>query len=304
MSTPTLPPLVVIVGPHASGKTALGVALAREYNGEVVSADSRQVYRYMDLGTNKITTDEMQGVAHHLIDIAEPTRRYTVVDFQRDAGVALNDITARKHLPFLVGGTMLYIDAVVDNYLFPATGVASPKLDLYHDMTTDELYEKLKKVDPGALAFIEQGNRRRILHALHVAHSTGKRFSEQRTRGPAQWHTLKLGIWRDRNETNQRIDRWIDTHVSDAMIDEVRTLHDQHKVSWETLDAFGLEYRYISRMLRDTLTRNEMLTQLKTASHQYAKRQMTWWKRDPEITWLDDEKSARAHLDRFLCDTQ
>src|SRR5437899_603047 len=243
-----LPKLAVIAGPTASGKSALGITLARLFDGEIVSADSRQVYRGLDLGTAKVTLGERALAPHHLLDVADPGDIYTVARFQQEAISAINAILARAHRPFLVGGSPHYIQAVVDHLDIPPV---SPRPELRAQLEARPLEDivcQLEQLDPQGAATIDRQNPRRVIRALEVCLVTGQPFSAQRRVSAPLYDCLLLAIAWPRPELYARIDERVDERVRQGMVQEVRALL-AGGLSHERLEAFGLEYRFISRFL-------------------------------------------------------
>lgn len=283
-----LPKLVAVVGANASGKSSLGVALARAFDGEVVSADSRQVFRGLDLGSGKITPEEAQGVVHHLIDVAEPGAFFSMYDFQKLAYAAIDDILARGRQPFLVGGTGLYVASVTEGYVMSDR---APDLNYRAELetySTDALYNMLLEKRPDIE--IDRYNRNRVMRVLEKLHDGDDGHGQSEPR----YETLKLGVGWDRETIRRRIDERLEKRVRAGMIDEVRDLIDAG-VSREFLMKLGLEYRFITRYIDGEFSsEREMLDLLSTAIKQFAKRQMIWFRRDPDIRWLDLSGDYRA----------
>ena len=293
-----LPKLVAVVGVNASGKSSLGVALARAFDGEVVSADSRQVFRGLDLGSGKITPEEAQGVVHHLIDVAEPGAFFSMYDFQKLAYAAIDDILARGRQPFLVGGTGLYVASVTEGYVMSDR---APDLNYRAELetySTDALYNMLLEKRPDIE--IDRYNRNRVMRVLEKLHDGDDGHGQSEPR----YETLKLGVGWDRETIRRRIDERLEKRVRAGMIDEVRNLIDAG-VSREFLMKLGLEYRFITRYIDGEFSsEREMLDLLSTAIKQFAKRQMTWFRRNPDIVWLDMAGDPYAQaceaIDAFL----
>jgi tRNA dimethylallyltransferase len=281
VSTKTRAPLIAVVGTNASGKSGLAVRLAMRYGGEIVSADSRQVFRSFDLGSGKITPAEMQGVPHHLLDVCSAGEFFSVAEFQRLAYVAIGGILSRGRLPFLAGGTGLYVDSVVDGYV-----LSEVKPDLAYrrqleELTTQELYQLLSERLPGAP--IDAHNRNRVMRRLEMLQAGDPGHGERKPR----YRALKLGVTWPRETLCRRIDERLSQRMKDGMLDEVRTLLDSG-VSPVFLRKLGLEYRYLSAyLLGEIQSEPEMLAELSRAIKRFAKRQMTWFRRDPSIRWLD-----------------
>lgn len=289
--------LIVIAGTNASGKSGLGVELASRYGGEVVSADSRQVFRGLDLGSGKIMPQEMRGVPHHLIDVCQPGDFFSMADFQRLAYAAIDGIQARGKLPFLVGGTGLYVDAVAEGY---ELSDRAPDLALRAELethTTPELYQMLQEKLPGTE--IDPRNRNRVMRALERLAADDYHPGKRQPR----YEVLKLGVSWDRETLKQRIDERLERRLRDGMVQEVQGLLDAG-VSREFLMKLGLEYRYLTRYLDGELTYEQMVLELGNAIKKFAKRQVTWFKKDPAIHWLDMRADpvaqAAALIDRFL----
>lgn len=297
-------PLIAVVGTNASGKSALGVELARRLDGEVVSADSRQVYRDLDLGTGKLTAAEMRGVPHHLLDVAAVTDVYSVADFQRDAYAVIDDIEARGRRPLLVGGTGLYLDAVTEGYQLAAAPPDRARRVQLEELALDALATRLQELDPVAAAAVDPRNRRRLVRAVEVA-ERGVGYAETRRRQP-RYDVLKLGLTWPPDVLRRRIhDRLVD-RLAHGLVGEVRALLAAG-VPTARLDELGLEYRFVLRHVEGGDAGDEKLTaELGAAIFRFARRQQSWFRRDPGIRWLDVEGEyateaealARAFLDR------
>lgn len=276
-----LPKLVVIAGTNASGKSGLGVKLAGHYGGEIISADSRQTFRGLDLGSGKITPEEMQGVPHHLIDVAEPGDFFSMHDFQRLAYTAIDDIIAREKTPFLVGGTGLYVASVTEGYLMSSSAPDLEYRNYLETFTTPRLYEMLIEQLPDIE--IEKNNRNRVMRVLEKLHAGDDYVPSCEKR----YDTLKLGVTWDRETLKARIDERLERRLNEGMIEEVKGLMDAG-VSLEFLYKLGLEYRFIAQYLTGEIPdKADMIEQLGNAIKKFAKRQMTWFRRDKDIIWLD-----------------
>lgn len=292
------PKLIVILGPTATGKSALAVRLAKHIGGEVISADSRQVYRGMDIGTGKITKKEMRGVPHHLLDVASPKQQYSVARFVRDAKKAAVDIHKKKRIPIIVGGTGLYIDALSRGTSLPEV---PPNLNLraqLEKLTTEKLFALLKKKDSRRAHTIDRHNRRRLIRALEIVELLGK-VPPAQTR--SDFETLFIGLTLPQEQLRKKIHRRLSARMSRGMVAEVRKLH-KNGVSWKKLEEFGLEYRNIAQYLQKKIPKQEMLLRLTKDIKHYAKRQMTWFKRHPDIHWfsLSDFEKIKVLSKKFL----
>ncbi len=293
-------PLIVILGPTASGKSGLGIALAQHFHGEIVSADSRQVYRGLDIGTAKVTAEERALVPHHLLDIADPDGIYTVAQFQRDALAAINDILARGLQPFLVGGSPHYIQAVVDSLDIPQV---PPQPELRAQLEARPLAELLvllEELDPKSAATIDRNNPRRILRALEVCITSGKPFSEQRGISAPRYRSFLLGIHWPRQVLYSRIDARVDERIQQGMVQEVQGLLAQG-VTHERLEALGLEYRFVSRWLRgEFASEAQMVERLKYAIHDFTRRQLTWFRKDQRIVWIEGGDTLEQNAEQIV----
>ena len=275
------PKVVAVVGTNASGKSALGVELAKRYGAEIISADSRQVFRGLDLGSGKITQEEMQGVPHHLIDVREPNEFFSMADFQRMSYTAIDGILARGRLPMIVGGTGLYVDSVLDGYLLSDREPDLAYRAELEKLTTPQLYDMLLTLVPDAQ--VDRNNRNRVMRMIERIHDGDDAVPGKQPR----YRSLRLGVSWPREVLAQRIDERLKMRVEQGMIEEVQGLMDRGATK-EFLLGLGLEYRFITQYLTGAIPdRDEMLRLLAIAIKQFAKRQMTWFRRNPDIVWLD-----------------
>jgi tRNA dimethylallyltransferase len=299
-SPPGNPFVVAIVGPTGVGKTSLAVALAAHLRLEIVSADSRAVYRWMDIGTAKPTLEERRRVPHHLIDVVDPDERYSLAVYQQQALRAIQRITARGRLPLLVGGAGLYVSAVCDGLAMPDVPPDFGFREALEARARAEgwqaLQPELERVDPESARRIDPKNVRRVIRALEVFHATGRPFSAWQTpleNPPVD--SLLIGLDLERHALNARIDRRIDAWVADGFVDEVRGLLARGYAP-ELPSMSGLGYREIAQFVRGELTLGDAVTRLKHATHQYAKRQMTWFRHRPGIHWLDAASATAEEI--------
>ncbi|MBI2011055.1 MAG: tRNA (adenosine(37)-N6)-dimethylallyltransferase MiaA [Candidatus Colwellbacteria bacterium] len=295
------PKIIVILGPNASGKSALGVGLAKKFSGEIISADSRQVYRGLDIGTGKITKREMAEIRHHLLDVASPKRVFTVAQYQKLAQAVLEDILRRGKLPIIVGGTGLYIDALLYNTPFPAVP-PNPKLrQKLEKESSESLFKKLERLDPDRAANIDPKNKRRLVRALEIVLATAKPVPAliRANKGINDFRVLKIGIALPEEKLKDGIARRLEQRIKTGMIREVKKLRERG-LTWKRLEELGLEYRYTARHLQGLLSREEMIQKLEIEIWRYAKRQMIWFKRDKNIIWLSDLKKAFPIIQDFL----
>lgn len=304
--------ILVVTGPTATGKSALAVEIAKLYNGEIISADSRQVYTGLDIGSAKITHDEMDSVPHHMIDIADPTSEvFTVADFQALAREKIHDIRSRGKLPILCGGTGMYIDATIFDMQFPTVEPDHALRAKLEQKTTDELFNMLVAVDPHRASNIDHHNRVRLVRAIEVADSPspakGKGGVGFDNKAPSDlsatspfarggYNTLWIGLQLPKETMLERIRTRITNRIP-ALFDEIQHLQGIG-VSDERLHGFGLEYRYGLMYIQHKITENEFTELLTTKTWQFSKRQMTWFKRNTEIKWLNPITDKQKILER------
>ncbi len=294
------PPLIAVVGPTAAGKTALSVELAEALQGEIVSADSRQIYRGMDIGTAKATPFERARVPHHLIDVVEPDQVLTAAEFQRSAYAAIAAIHGRSRLPFLVGGTGQYVQAVLEGWRMPAVA-PQPALRARLEAQAAaqgaaSLHARLAGLDPVAAAAIDYRNVRRVVRALEVCLVTGARISDLQRKAPPPYRVYCLGVSRPRPELYARIDARIDAMIEDGLVDEVARLAAAG-YSWDLPAMSGLGYRQIGGYLRGELTLAQAVALIKKQTRRFVHQQATWFRADdPAIYWLDPGLVAPAEV--------
>jgi tRNA dimethylallyltransferase len=276
--------LVVIVGPTASGKSDLAVRIAKEINGEVISADSRQVYKGLNIGTGKITKREMRGVKHYLLDVADPKKVFTASNFKTLAEKAIEEILSRGKMPIICGGTGFYIDAVLGEKQIPEV---PPDLKLRKELekkTTEELFEILKKNDPERAGNIDSKNPRRLIRAIEIAQVLGK-VPKIELRS-MNYELCKIGIKIENEELRERIKKRIDKWFKQGLLKEVENLHKKG-LSWKRMSEIGLEYRLAAQFLsKPGLGILGLKQKMAEKTWQYAKRQKTWFKKDKNIRWI------------------
>lgn len=290
------PKLIVILGPTAVGKSELGVKLAKRFNGEIVSADSRQVYKGMDIGTGKVTKKEMQGVPHYLLDVASPKRRFTVAQYQKLAFKAIDKILKKGKLPFLVGGSPFYIYSVVDGYVFPKIPPNRKLREKLERKSEKELFEILKKLDPERAETIDKKNKRRLIRAIEIAKKLGKVPPLKKN---PRYDCLLLGIKKPKEVLTKLIKKRLEKRLKRGMIAEVKRLRKEG-VSFKRLEEFGLEYQWIAWFLQGKIEKKEMIEGLQKDIEKFAKRQMVWFKRDKRIHWIKNQREAEKLIKEFL----
>lgn len=290
--------LIVIIGPTASGKTDLSIQLAKKFKGEIVSADSRQVYKGMDLGSGKITKKEMGGIPHYLLDVASPKRRFTVAQYRKAALEAIKNIQKRGKLPFLVGGTAFYIQALIDGVTIPKV---KPDWKLRKELkkeTKENLFSRLKKLDSRRAKTIDKNNKRRLIRALEIVIKT-KRPVPKTKKNPISSDILMIGIKKPKEKLEERIGKRLKKRLKEGMIIEVKRLRNSG-LSWKRLESFGLEYRYIAQYLQNKISKEKMMERIQKESEHFAKRQTTWFKKDKRIYWIKNKKEAEKLVRKFL----
>ncbi len=289
-SQTTRPKMLVVLGQTATGKSSLAVILAQKYNGEIISADSRQVYRGLNLGTGKITKKEMRGVRHYLVDVANPTQQFSVTDYQNLTKRAIQQILKNKKLPILCGGTGFYIDAIVDDKRFPEVPPNKKLRTKLATKTPSELFALLKKLDPKRAQTIDSKNPVRLIRAIEIASALGRVPSLRTHRN--KFSILKIGLTLPDKTLQKKIRARLVERLHKGMLLETRRVH-LRGLTFRRMDELGLEYRFLANLLQKKLPRDEFVEKLTQAIWHYAKRQKTWFKRDPKIQWFD---SSRKNL--------
>jgi tRNA dimethylallyltransferase len=277
------PKVLVILGPTATGKSNLAVTLAKKFNGEVISADSRQVYKGMNLGTGKITKHEMQGVKHHMIDVVKPQTRFSVSQYQKNASKKIQDTIKNKKLPIIVGGTGFYIDSVTKNIKLPEVPPNKKLREKLEKHTPEKLFEKLKKLSPKRAKNIDKHNKVRLIRAIEIATELGDIPDIIEMASPYDFIFIGLDI---ANEIlKSKIVARLEKRLKMGMVREVQKLH-KSGVSWKRLESFGLEYKHITHYLQKKISKIQMIENLKNDIWHYVKRQRTWFKRNKNIKWF------------------
>lgn len=284
------PKLIAVVGQTATGKSALAVELALRYGGEVISADSRQVYRGLDIGTGKITKEEMRAILHHLLDVADPSKRFSVAEFKQQAEQAIEDIFSRDKLPILCGGTGFYIESIVDGVVLPDVPENKQLRAELSSLSAAELAERLKRLDPNRFETIDQRNKIRLIRAIEVAEHLG---NVPKPKSNPQYEVLQIGLEFRDEELKKRIHKRLVDRIGKGMIEEAKKLHE-NGLSYERMNELGLEYRYLAEYLQDIISKEELIKILNTKIWQYARRQKTWFKRDERIHWIKPNETEKA----------
>lgn len=287
---PNKPKILVIAGPTSSGKTELAVHLAKKINGEIISADSRQVYKGLDIGTGKVTKKEMKGVPHHLINVVSPKMTFTVVQYKKLAEKKIAEIIKRGKVPIIAGGTGFYIQAVIDDLTLPSA-VPNPSLrKKLEKKSTSHLFKKLQRLDPRRGKTIDSKNKRRLIRAIEIASALGKVPKLKKKVSP--YEILYIGIATTEKQLKRKINIRLFAQIRAGMIAEAEGLHDKG-LTFKRMDELGLEYRYLARFLQKKITKEEMIQKLTAEIWKYAKRQKTWFKRDRRIVWFELKQAKK-----------
>ena len=307
-----LPKIVAIVGCTASGKTDLAIHLAKAFNGEVICVDSRTIYRGMDIGTAKPTGERVMqgtwqigdvpltvdGVPHWGIDLVDPDADYSIADFKMYAEKKIAEIVKRGKLPILVGGTGLWIDVIVDNLELPEVPPDTALREALETKSTEDLFDQYVQLDPLGGEQIDRFNKRRLIRALEVTLKSGKPFSQMKSRGPSKYDAVKIGLEVEREELRRRIDVRVDKMIAEGLVDEVRKLKEDYEGDLPAMTGIG--YRQICFFLNGKANLAAAIEDIKKDTWDYAKRQMTWFRRDMRISWISSTEQAMDLARKFL----
>lgn len=288
--------IIVILGPTSAGKSDVAVKLARKFDGEVISADSRQIYRGMDIGTGKVTLEEQAGIKHWMLDIVSPRADFSAAQFKKKADKIIKDVLKRGKLPILCGGTGFWIKAVVDNVAYPEV---KPDWNLRKKLEKEsagELFEKLKKSDPERAKNIDAKNKVRLIRAIEICEALG-RVPEEKS--DPRYQALQIGLDVPKEKLHAKIKKRLDRRWRDGMVEEVGKLHAQG-LGWKKIRSFGLGYFWIPEYLQEKITLEELYEKVYLAEKDYAKRQLTWFRKDPRIVWLEKFTDILKEVADFL----
>lgn len=299
------PKVIVICGPTASGKTALSIELAKKINGEIVSADSMQIYKDMDIGTAKPSIEEMQYIKHYLLDFVSPDERYSVAQYKKDAKNAIKEIIAKGKTPIIVGGTGLYVDSLIYEIEYNDIELDEnyrKELEYLIDIKgLEELYKKAVEIDPVAMEKISQNDKKRIMRILEIYKATGKTKTEQEIesrKNPVEYDYKVFAINWDREKLYQRINKRVDIMVEQGLIKEVENIVKKYNKFPTAMQ--GLGYKEIVQYIEGNCTKDEMIEKIKMETRRYAKRQMTWFRKNKQTIWLDGQASIPENIEIIL----
>jgi tRNA dimethylallyltransferase len=284
--------VIAVVGPTSSGKTGVAVEIAQLLNGEIVSTDSRQIYKGLDIGSGKVTRVEMRGVPHHLLDVASPLRTMSVAQYQRIAKNAVGGILKRGNIPVLCGGTGLYVDTILNNQSFPAVPPDNALRRKLGKLSATELFEKLKKLDAVRAKDIDAKNPHRLIRAIEIATALGS--VPPLVKNESSYESIIIGLNLPREEIQQRIHARLVTRLRRGMVAEAKRLHASG-LSWTRMEAFGLDYRYLALFLQKKITKESMMHTIERESWLYVKRQMVWFKRNKNIHWFRPDQTKEIY---------
>jgi len=291
--------LIIILGPTASGKSEMAVKIAKKFNGEIISADSRQVYKDMNIGTGKITKKKMRAVSHHLLDVVSPKRKFTVFQYRKLALKTINKILNKNKIPILCGGTGFYIQAVIDGILIPEV---PPDWKLRKELerkSTKELYQILKKLDQKRTKTIDKKNPRRLIRAVEIATKIG-RVPILKKR-PLPYPVLMIGVKKSLQELKKLIKKRFFRWLKQGLIKEVKNLKKMG-LSWKKIEDFGIHYRVVAQFLQNKIDYKEMIENSLKEIQNYVKRQITWFKKDKRIKWIRNYQEAEKLVKKFICE--
>ena len=297
--------VIVICGPTASGKTALSIELAKQINGEIVSADSMQIYKDMDIGTAKPTQEEKQGIKHYLIDFVSPDERYSVADYKQDAKKAIREILKKGKVPIIVGGTGLYVDSLIYEIEYPNIEFDEKyreKLEKeVEENGLEELYEKAKEIDIEAIKKISKNDKKRVLRILEIYHATGKNKTEQEKESrkkEVEYDYKVFALKWDREMLYERINKRVDIMLEQGLIEEVKSIYEKYNKFPTAMQ--GLGYKEVVEYLENKTTKEEMIEKIKQETRRYAKRQMTWFRKNKQTIWLNGEDKKQNNTQIIL----
>ena len=297
--------VIVICGPTASGKTALSIELAKRINGEIISCDSMQIYKEMDIGTAKPTIEEMQGIKHYLIDFVSPDERYSVADYKKDAKIAIKEIFQKGKVPIIVGGTGLYVDSLIYEIEYPNIEFDEEyrkKLEQIAECDgLEKLYQQAKKIDPDAIQKISPNDKKRILRILEIYHATGRNKTEQERESRKKELEYDYKVYAldwEREKLYERINKRVDIMLEQGLIEEVKQIYQKYEKFPTAMQ--GLGYKEVVEYLDKKITKEEMIEKIKQETRRYAKRQLTWFRKNKQTIWLDAQNELENNIKLIL----
>lgn len=297
--------VIVICGPTASGKTALSIELAKKINGEIISCDSMQIYKDMDIGTAKPTKEEMRGIKHYLIDFVSPDKRYSVADYKKDAKEAIKKILQNGKVPIIVGGTGLYVDSLIYEIEYPNIEFDEKYRQELEKIAEqdglDGLYKQAKEIDPEAIQKISENDKKRILRILEIYHATGKNKTEQEKESRKKEVEYDYKVYAlnwDREKLYERINKRVDVMIGQGLIDEVRNIYQKYEKFPTAMQ--GLGYKEVVEYLTKKISKEEMVEKIKQETRRYAKRQLTWFRKNKQTIWLEAKNKIEDNMQIIL----
>lgn len=301
----TKPKVIVICGPTASGKTALSIELAKKINGEIVSCDSMQIYKDMDIGTAKPTIEEMQGIKHYMLDFVSPDERYSVADYKKQAKQAIREIIEKGKVPIVVGGTGLYVDSLIYEIEYQDIKFDEKYRKQLEERSEKEglevLYNEAKKIDPEAITKISQNDKKRILRILEIYNATGKNKTEQEKesrKNEVEFDYKVYAISWDREKLYDRINQRVDIMIDQGLIEEVQKIYSKYNKFPTAMQ--GLGYKEVLEYLEGKCNKQEMIDKIKQETRRYAKRQLTWFRKNKQTIWLDGQEKIQNNIEIIL----
>ncbi len=299
--------IIVICGPTASGKTALSIELAKKINGEIISADSMQIYKDMNIGTAKITKEEMQGIKHYLIDIVSPEERFSVAEFKQKAEDAIEEIIKKRKTPIIAGGTGLYVNSLIYNIKYNDIKIDEQYRNFLEQRVQNEgldsLYNEACEIDSQSMKIISKNDKKRILRVLEIYHQTGKTKSQLEKESRAEkpkYNYIVYGINWNREELYKKINARVDIMIKQGLVQEVQTILKKYKNFPTAMQ--GLGYKEVVEYLKNEITQDEMIEKIKMETRRYAKRQMTWFRKIDNIKWIEGNNKLQNNINTILED--
>ena len=297
--------VIVICGPTASGKTALSIELAKKINGEIISCDSMQIYKDMNIGTAKPTKEEMQGIKHYMIDIISPDERYSVADYKKEAKKAIKEIISKGKVPIVVGGTGLYVDSLIYEIDYPKNKFDEKYREELEQEVEEQglnaLYERAKEIDEEAIKKISPNDKKRILRILEIYHATGKNKTEQEKesrKNEPEFDYKVFALNMDREKLYDKINKRVDIMIDNGLIEEVENIYRKYNRFPTAMQ--GLGYKEVVDYIEKRLTKEEMIEKIKQETRRYAKRQLTWFRKNKETIWLNAEDTIQNNIEIIL----